>query len=62
MERGLAALRREQAERVMPVVGAILDCWDGTPNDEKDSFRKQFAHMHELLQKLNAAVEGAMRA
>lgn len=59
--RGLAKLRREQAERVMPVVGAILDCWDGTPNDEKASFKEQFEHLHELLGRLEQAVEGAMR-
>ena len=53
----LFQLKLEQADRVMPVVGAILDCWDGTPNDEKASFKEQFEHMHALLLKLYEAAE-----
>jgi len=57
IERGLARLRREQAERVMPKVGALLDCWDNTPNDERNSLENDFPHLCSLIAAIRSAVE-----
>lgn len=56
-ERNLEILRKQQAERVMPVVGAILDAWENTSNDEKAMFEKEYPHLAELIRDLNDAVE-----
>lgn len=58
IDRGLAKLRREQAERVMPKVGALLDAWDNTSNDERGTLEQDFPHLCELIIALQTAVEG----
>jgi hypothetical protein len=58
IERGLATLRRKQAERVMPKVGALLDAWDNTPNDERGTLEEAYPHLCELIAALQDAVEG----
>jgi hypothetical protein len=58
IDRGLARLRREQAERVMPKVGALLDCWDNTSNDERGGLKADFPHLCQLIADLREAVEG----
>jgi len=58
IERGLEMLRRKQAERVMPRVGALLDAWEGTSNDKK-AFFKNSSHIFVLsLRNLSRVVEG----
>jgi len=57
IERSLQTLRRKQAKRVMPKVGALLDAWDNTSNDEKGSLRADFPHLCELIESLAAEVE-----
>jgi hypothetical protein len=47
-------LRRDQAERVMPLIGPLLDAWDGTPNDEKDPDSTLFR----VMEKIARAMEG----
>lgn len=51
-------LRAAQAKRVMPCVGAILDAWEGTPNDVKGVLRFDYPHLCSLIEALNRAVEG----
>lgn len=58
IERSLEKLRREQAARVMPKVGALLDCWDNTPNDERQALEHDFPHLCELIAGIRHAVEG----
>lgn len=58
IDRGLAKLRREQAERVMPKVGALLDAWDNTSNDERGILKQDFPHLCELIIALQTATEG----
>lgn len=58
IERGLARLRREQAERVMPKVGALLDCWDNTSNDERGTLEHDFPHLCSLIADIRSAIEG----
>jgi hypothetical protein len=47
-------LRREQAATVMPLIGPLLDAWDGTPNDEKNPDSTLFRTM----EKIARAMEG----
>ena len=48
------ALRRKQAEAVMPLIGPLLDAWDGVPNDEKDHDSALYA----VMVKIYRAMEG----
>jgi hypothetical protein len=51
----LDLLRREQAAAVMPLIGPLLDAWDGMPNDEKDPDSTLFR----VMEKIAAAMEGS---
>jgi hypothetical protein len=57
INKGLDKLRQQQAARVMPIVGGLLDAWEGTENDEKAALEQDFPHLCELLRALNNAVE-----
>lgn len=57
IDRHFAALRRMQAESVMPKVGALLDIWEQMPNDESQLLRKEYPHLYDAIKALNAAVE-----
>lgn len=35
IDRELEGLRNEQAKAVMPLIGPLLDAWEGVPNDMK---------------------------
>lgn len=58
IERGLEKLRRKQAERVMPIVGALLDAWDNTPNDTRQALENEYPHLCGLIEDLREAAEG----
>lgn len=58
VNRELATLRRVQAARVMPKVGALLDAWENTPNDEKGALQSDFPHLCALIESIHEAVEG----
>lgn len=45
----IEALRKKQAEAVMPLIGNLLDQWDGMPNDLRD-------HIHEVHEGFTQAV------
>lgn len=47
-------LRREQSEAVMPLIGPLLDAWDGLPNDEKNPDSTLFR----TIEKIARAMEG----
>lgn len=57
IDRELKALRRQQAERVMPKVGALLDCWENTPLDARSGLEQDFPHLCEIIMGLQEAVE-----
>lgn len=57
LDAALSKLRRDQAARVMPVAGAMLDFWEMMPNDEKDLVRTN-PRLACLLDELEAAMEG----
>lgn len=37
----LNQLRREQAQRVMPLIGGLLDAWEQMPNDLRSDLDEQ---------------------
>lgn len=53
----LAALRKAQSDSVMPLIGPLLDAWDGMMNDAKDSLREESPTLCECLDKITAAME-----
>lgn len=52
-------LRREQSEAVMPLIGPLLDQWEGMSNDAKSSLRWENPTLCGYLDKIDAAMEGA---
>lgn len=50
--------RLQQHNRVMPRVGALLDAWENTSNDEKSILRKDFPYLCSLIESLSKVVEG----
>lgn len=51
-------LRREQAKAVMPLIGGLLDQWEGMSNDAKGSLREESPVLCEYLDRIDAAMEG----
>jgi hypothetical protein len=58
IERALAKLRSQQADRVMPLIGPLLDQWEGLPNDTKGAWREDSPAICEYLDKIDSAMEG----
>lgn len=63
----LHAIRRErqglrivQARAVMPLIGPLLDAWEGIPNDAKDAMREDEPVLCEYLDRIAAAMEGSL--
>lgn len=63
----LHAIRREhrnarivQTKKVMPLIGGLLDAWEGMSNDEKGALREDNPSLCEHLDRIDAAVEGAL--
>jgi hypothetical protein len=55
--RGLETARRRQTERVMNVIGPLLDAWEAVPNDFKSAIEDEAPHLVEFLNELDEAVE-----
>lgn len=53
-------LRITQAKAVMPLIGPLLDAWDGMSNDVKSTLRLDDPELCEYLDKINAAMEGSV--
>ena len=51
-----AGLRREQADRVMPLIGPLLDAWEGTALDFRSDVCDQYPTLHDALQNIYKAV------
>lgn len=54
----IECLRREQAKAVMPLIGPLLDQWEGLSNDAKDTLRSESSVLCEYLDKIDASMEG----
>lgn len=55
-EKELAALRKAQAREVMPIIGPLLDAWQGLPNDvsDQDELTEVAGYMEALEQAMDA--------
>lgn len=51
-------LRRAQNKAVMPLIGPLLDQWEGMSNDAKSALRWENPTLCEYLDKIDAAMEG----
>ena len=57
IDRERANGRRRQTRKVMPLIGPLLDAWDGTPNDIKSD--DGIANVREIIAQIDAAMEDA---
>ena len=56
-ERDRLALVREQERKVMPMIGPLMDAWEGCPNDLRSDMEVACPQLHEWLNKIAEAVE-----
>lgn len=49
-------LRKKQAERVMPLIGPLLDAWDNTDNDTKSTLRAEYPVLCDYLDKIESGM------
>mgnify|MGYP001603130379 CR=1 FL=1 len=52
-------LRIVQSKAVMPLIGPMLDAWDGMPNDLKAEIREAEPALCDYLDQINAAMEAS---
>ena len=52
-------LRAEQSANVMPLIGPLLDAWDGLNNDTKGVLREEGPDLTKYLASINHAMEAA---
>lgn len=50
-------LRKRQARKVMPIIGSLLDAWEGLPNDV--SCLPELRQIRQYIQRISAAMENA---
>ena len=55
MSNEISKLRKAQAREVMPLIGPLLDSWNGLPNDMKDELEELGSH----IQAIEYAMENA---
>ena len=48
-------IRKEQSNRVMPMIGKLLDVWDDLPNDVKSD--PELNHLAKQINKIDFAME-----
>lgn len=65
----LHAVRRErqglrivQSKAVMPLIGPLLDAWEGIANDAKDVLREEQPALCDYLDRISAAMEKGLCA
>lgn len=56
MSNEIERLRREQADRVMPVVGPLLDCLEGIDNDTRGALEELAPELFTHLANLQRAI------
>lgn len=49
-----------QAKAVMPLIGPLLDAWEGIPNDTKGALREDEPMLCDYLDRINAAMESSI--
>jgi hypothetical protein len=55
--RSLMRLRADQAKRVMPLIGPLLDAWECVPNDFRSSMDDECPKLTDYLDRIAAEVE-----
>lgn len=55
-------LRIAQSKAVMPLIGPLLDAWEGLPNDAKEVLRESESVLCAHLDKISTAMDGALHA
>jgi hypothetical protein len=56
-DREFEALRKEQAGRVMPLIGPLLDAWEQVSGDLRSYIEEDNPQLAKSLDAINAAVE-----
>jgi hypothetical protein len=51
------SLRLEQNERVMPLIGGLLDAWEGLSNDLRSTIAEEAPELGFYLDRINRAME-----
>jgi hypothetical protein len=51
-------LRSKQTRAVMPLVGPLLDAWEGLPNDLRSSIQDESVDLCEAIDAIRDAMEG----
>jgi len=59
VEKERADLRKAQAKAVMPMIGPMLDAWEGVPNDVRGYMKEQCPELGCWLDDISAAMEFA---
>lgn len=54
-------LRIMQAKSVMPMIGPLIDAWDGASNDLKDAIRDEEPTLAEYLDKIAEEMESSIK-
>lgn len=52
----MAELRRRQVASVMPLIGPLLDAWDGMPNDLKYDLEDGAPDLVRIMRSINAVM------
>lgn len=56
IEREVRRERAAQTRRVMPMIGGLVDAWDGLSNDFKADVREESQTLANYLDRISAAV------
>ena len=51
-------LIEEQVKKVMPLIGGLLDAFDGMPNDVRSYLEDEAPHLIDYLLKIDRGMEG----
>lgn len=51
-------LRARQTKTVMPLIGGLLDAWEGVPNDFRCDIKEHAASLADYLDAINRKMEG----
>lgn len=57
-EEEISRLQAKQSEAVMPLIGPLLDAWEGTPNDVKGYLKEHASSLHHWLSNIDGAMTG----
>jgi hypothetical protein len=56
----IGALQELQAKAVMPEIGALLDAWDGLPNDFQQEMEEESPALVSAINRIRAGMDGEL--